>query len=742
MFLVCSGYVDLTDALVRLNMPPSQSLHPARKVLVLLFIVVGFWYLNWRLDSFNDAHPVFSRILYAAEVFGFLTALLNIFMTWRLTVREAQPPLAGMEVDVFIPTYNEDVDMVRRTALAARAMEYPHQTWILDDGDRAEMREMAASLGVRYLARADNVDAKAGNLNHALPHSEADFIATFDADHAPRRDFLTRTLGYFADETVAFVQTPQDFYNLDSFQNRTDPSTRVAWSEQSLFFRVIQRGKDYWNAAFYCGSCAVIRRQALDRIGGFATGTVTEDLHTSLRLHKQGYRSVYHDESLAYGVAPAKIEPFLKQRIRWGVGAMNVWRKEGILFTPGLSLAQRLNYMATVMAYFEGWQKAFFYFAPVYVLMAGAMPIAVDGSVFLMHFLPYILLNFLAFEEIARGYGRSFLIEQYNMARFASFAWSTLGVLRVRKRFGVTAKRLGERSHTLPYLAPHLLVIGLNATAIPVGILLFYSAGHLPQDGMWANVFWASVNAGLALLVVRFSRQRADNRRDEYRFRLPVAARLAGVLGTVDDLSPRGLSFYGAVGDAAIGKRMSLVLYLPDGPLAAEFEVRSAVSAENAGVQYIRLIGGTFPSLPQAEAQRIEQFLYGNNIQWELNRYQEDGLTPLQRLGWVPQASTAPTARHWASCEIVHRHDRVPRQIGLVGLLDGGKEVELLVSQALDPKLPLTMLMHSRLGLRVLNARAGTGDALTTGGGTLYRYRMRLENDVLEAPGELAALAA
>ncbi|HEX7970882.1 MAG TPA: glycosyltransferase family 2 protein [Thiobacillus sp.] len=725
-----------------MNKPASRPLHPARQFVVLLFIVVGFWYLHWRLGTFNEIHPVFSRILYAAEVFGFVTALLNVFMTWRLTVRRAPPPVAGLKIDVFIPTYNEDVEMVRRTALAARAMDYPHQTWILDDGARPAMRYMAASLGLHYLARSDNADAKAGNLNHALPHSQADFIVTFDADHAPRRDFLVKTLGYFADEKVAFVQTPQDFYNLDSFQNRTDPTRRVAWSEQSLFFRVIQRGKDYWNAAFYCGSCAVIRRQSLDRIGGFATGTVTEDLHTSLRLHKLGYRSVYHDESLAYGVAPAKIGPFLKQRVRWGVGAMNVWRKEGILFTRGLSLAQRVNYLATVLAYFDGWQKAFFYFAPVYVLMAGAMPIGVDGGVFLWHFVPYIALNFLAFEEIARGYGRSFLIEQYNMARFASFAWSTLGMFRIRTRFGVTAKKTSERSPMLPYLLPQMAVIGLNVAAIPVGILLFYSVGRLPQDGMWANVVWATINAGLALMVVRFTRRQSDNRRDEYRFHFPVAARLGGVLGTVDDLSPRGLSFYGSIGEPAVGTRLPLVLYLPDGPLQAELEIRSAVYAEQGSARYTRLVGGAFHGLPLAEEQRIEQFLYGSNIQRELNRYQEDSLTPLQRLAWVPKPAIPPAVRYWASCEISQQGMPTLQQIGLAGSLARKGEVELLVNQTLDSAHPLTLAVHSRSGIRTLRASVGESDVLPTGGGTLYRYRAHLEESSAVMRGELAAVAA
>jgi hypothetical protein len=239
-------------------------------------------------------------------------------------------------------------------------------------------------------------------------------------------------------------------------------------------------------------------------------------------------------------------------------------------------------------------------------------------------------------------------------------------------------------------------------------------------------------------LVVRFTRRQADNRRDEYRFRLPVAARLGGVLGTVDDLSPRGLSFYGVLGEPVVGTRLPLVLYLPDGPLATDFEIRSAVSAEHDGVQYTRLIGGTFPCLPLVEEQRIEQFLYGTNMQWALNRYQEDSLTPLQRLGWAPRTAPPPIARYWASCEIVQQGGRMPDQIGLVGSLDKQDEVELLVNQMLEPAHVLSLLVHSRTGSRTLHARVGTCDSLPTGGGTLFRYRMRLQ----EAAAELSAIVS
>ncbi len=239
---------------------------------------------------------------------------------------------------------------------------------------------------------------------------------------------------------MAFVQTPQDFFNLDSYQHRHDSGERSVWTEQSLFFRVIQRGKDTWNAAFFCGSCAVVRRSALDEIGGFATGTVTEDLHTSIRLHAKGWKSVYHAQPLAFGVAPESIEPFIGQRVRWGQGAMHVWRKEGILTHKGLTLAQRLNYLASVLTYFDGWQKGVMYLAPVIVLLSGTMPLLAGTPEFLLHFVPYYLLTFWVFEEVGRGYGRSLFIEQYNMARFAAFAWATLAWVFPRMKFRVTAK--------------------------------------------------------------------------------------------------------------------------------------------------------------------------------------------------------------------------------------------------------------------------------------------------------------
>jgi cellulose synthase (UDP-forming) len=368
------------------------SLSLAQRVLVALFVGIGVWYLSWRPAAFNPEAMVFSAVIYAAELFGFTCALLYLFMCWRLQTRTPLPAPADARVAVFVPTINESVDIVRRTLMAALRMKHASEVWLLDDGNRAAMRVLAQELGCRYLARTENSHAKAGNLNNALGHTDAEFIAIFDADHAPAAAFLEETLGFLSDERVAFVQTPQDFYNLDSFQHRLSRRDSLVWSEQSLFFRVIQPGKDRLNSAFFCGSCAVVRRAALDDIGGFATGTITEDIHTSLKLHTRGWRSVYYGRSLAFGLAPSNAMPFLKQRLRWGQGAMQVWRRERILLAHKLTLAQRLSYLATVLAYFEGWQRAIFFAAPVIVLTTGVMPILAVDREFVVHFIPYYLL--------------------------------------------------------------------------------------------------------------------------------------------------------------------------------------------------------------------------------------------------------------------------------------------------------------------------------------------------------------
>jgi len=610
---------------------PYQALGLPRQLVVWTTIFVTLWYMWWRLGTFNPEYPIFSRVLYGAEWFGFFTLVLHYFMVSKLTVREAPLPEPGMSVDVFVPTYNEPEEIVRRTLVNAIGMEYPHTTYLLDDGDRYEMRQLARDLGCEYIARDSNEHAKAGNLNNAMKYSTGEFIAIFDADHAPKSTFLLRTLGYFLDAKVAFVQTPQDFYNLDSYQHRVNKKTGRVWSEQSLFFRVIQRGKDYWNSAFFCGSCAIIRRSALEAIGGIATGTNTEDIHTSIRIHKYGFKSVYHSESLALGIAPSQMEPFLKQRIRWGQGAMQVWRKEGVIFNRHLTLAQKLNYVASMTIYLDGWQKAIFYITPVLVLFTGMMPLVTETSDFLIHFVPFFLLSIWCFEELGRGYGEMMYVEQYNMARCFAFCYATLGLFMGKLKFRVTSKKMTGSTRNFWYMVPQYAILASNLIAIPVGFYLYKTTAHLTYFSLLANMVWASLNLVLAGLVLTFSLARALYKRNNYRFAIPLAARINTKLGreyfaSIDDLSGAGM-FLLAPRELQLraGSTFEGAIFLPDGPMSFEATVRATHDSDSENT--LDGFGCEFVWKDKVARDRLERFLYGSDLEWHLHHMSEINFT-------------------------------------------------------------------------------------------------------------------
>ncbi len=607
----------------------------ATKILFILFVLAGGNYFLWRLTTLNENAWILSCLLLLAELYGVVTGLIHVMMTWRLTKRWAPDPRPGLSVDIFIPTYNEPVEIVRRTVAAAVAMDYPHVTWLLDDGNRQEMKVLAESLGARYLARGSSEDAKAGNLNFALQHASGQFVAIFDADHVPNKSFILRTLGYFEDEQVAFVQTPQDFYNTDSFQHRDNKKKGLVWTEQSLFFQVIQRGKDYWNAAFFCGSCAIARRSALEKIGGFATGTITEDLHTSIRLHKQGYRSVYHAQSLAFGIAPSTMEPFITQRIRWGQGAMQVWKKEGLLFAKGLTWAQRINYFASVITYFDGWQKGLLYFIPVITLLTGLMPVKAGFFELVIHLLPYIFLNYLLFEELARGYGQSLYIEQYNMSRYFAFALATLTLLTNKDlKFKVTDKEKLISSKK-KFLLPQLIVFYLNVFAIPVGVLSFYYLGHLPQDALFICLFWAVVNVMLSRSVINFSLNKSRSKRVDHRFSIPHVALLnvskdSSNLVMVTNVSSSGCKLVGNLSFTPKENDIFLMdVYMPHQTLPLKVCIKHVSFNES---HHAYEMGCVLLKDDQQSHLLLEKYLYGSDHQWVLHNLSEQDLTPLQYL--------------------------------------------------------------------------------------------------------------
>ena len=306
----------------------------ARVLVAAICLAVAVRYLAWRLlytllpAELMSGEGVWYLGIYVVELFAFLNYSIFYLILSRWVDRSSEADRREAElrrrpveqlpsVDVFIPTYNEGPDVLHRTILAALGIDYPKfQVWVLDDGGRDWLAEFCAENGANYVRRPDRRHAKAGNLNHALSVTSGDLFAIFDADFAASRNFLYRTVGFFDDARIGILQTPQHFFNPDPIQLNLGLS-RVLPDDQRLFFEVMAQCRDAWDCAFCCGSCSLQRREALEAIGGVPTGSITEDILSTMVLLRKGYITRYLNERLSMGLAAESLEGYFTQRTRW-----------------------------------------------------------------------------------------------------------------------------------------------------------------------------------------------------------------------------------------------------------------------------------------------------------------------------------------------------------------------------------------------------------------------------------------
>jgi len=590
------------------------------RTVAVVALVYGVYWVWWRWTNTMNTAPeaiIPSVLLLVAETWAVIGMGLFILLTWRLTDHKPPPAPPGRTVDVFITNYDEPLEVLRRTAIGARAIRYPHRTYLLDDGKREDVRAMADELGIGYVRRVGNQNAKSGNLNFAISQTSGEFILQLDADHVPHPDIVHRMLGYFEDPKVAIVQAPQDFYNVDSFTHVVNDEGRRLWEENRIFFSLIQPGRDHWNASFFCGSCGIIRRAALESIGGFASETIIEDMETTIRLQQAGWATRYHRETLAYGLAPGSAGAYHVQRMRWGQGAMQVLRKLKPLTMKGLTLPQRLAYFGGTAAYFEGWQKAVFYLMPLFFFFTGILPIAGNQEAFLFRLVPYITLCILAFELLSRGTGYILLSEKFTMVRVWTYMLAALAIFSKKPlKFNVTPK--GHSSVPRMAYMPQLTLLVLSAIA-PVWATVAWSQGWINYgaDGwgsvaFWMNSGWALWNFAFAFSVVRHS-LRMKQQRDDHRFaeQMPVEIRVEGaapvlVPAMTADLNPSGIGFRSTV-RVEPGARVSVDLPLGPQRVATTGQVRH-VAEERSHLGLVYMHGVEFDPLPVATRDVIEQY--------------------------------------------------------------------------------------------------------------------------------------
>lgn len=629
------------------------------RIVVLVTAILGLNYVVWRwLASVNWDAWWIAVPLVLAETYSLVDSLLFGMTMWRLKERgEPPPPEPDVTVDVLIATYNEPIDLVMRTARAAAAITYPHRTWVLDDGNRPEMRAAAEAEGIGWLTRSEDWTgkarhAKAGNLNNALLMTEGELLLILDADQVPLPEILDRTVGYFRDPTMALVQTPQWFVNV--------PPDDPLGSQAPLFYGPIQQGKDGWNAAFFCGSNAVIRRDALMQLGvsryadevetgvrralrtartvlrrarkdldpedgqvrsaldaieydvqrahqeleagdalmdvtyrfqqrvaavrremvaadltalesdlaaiaeleglaedgpaldlgaldrlsarefsplgavatvqalieavdvdlageaqpimPMATISVTEDMATCMRLHGLGWRTAYHDEVLAHGLAPEDLATMLTQRLRWAQGTMQVMLRENPLVQHRLSWPQRLMYFSTMWSYLSGFAALVYLAAPIVYLTIGVLPVQALSADFFIRLVPFLVVNQLLFFVVADG-RPTWRGQQYSLALFPTWIKSFTSafgnvVLGRSLDFAVTPKTKQASSGPAWHLVrPQLWAMGALVAAAVIGVVRI-GTGQANPPGTIFNLLWVAFDLAIFSVIIKAARYR------------------------------------------------------------------------------------------------------------------------------------------------------------------------------------------------------------------------------------------
>jgi cellulose synthase (UDP-forming) len=643
----------LLTLLMALAMARSSDSYLVTLTLMLMSMFCTFRYGYWRIAQvitfFQDPgkhwgalDAFFIGCLLMAEVYAFFILFLGYFQTiWPLRRAPVALPENAEEwphIDVIIPTFNEPLEVVRFTALGALNMDWPMEklhVYILDDGRRKEFERFAFEAGIGYKTRADNKHAKAGNINSALKTMDSPFVAIFDCDHVPTRSFLQMTMGWFQrDRKLAMLQTPHHFYSPDPFE-RNLGQFRLIPNEGELFYGVVQDGNDFWNATFFCGSCAVLRRTALDEVGGIAVETVTEDAHTSLRMQMKGWNSAYINIPQAAGLATERLSAHVGQRIRWARGMIQVLRTDNPLFAPGLKFPQRLCYFNAMMHFLYAVPRLIFLSAPLIFLLLNHTNVPGYWAAILAYALPHLTLSNVTNSRIQGEHRHSFWNEIYETVLSPYILLPTMMALINPKlgKFNVTAKGgLVKRTFFDARIAqPFLILLVFNILGLLAAIPRFFWFDRDRPGTVLMNVLWCLFNViilGVTTAVARELRQVRNTVR--INIITPVMAKLPSgrmVSGETMDMSSGGTSIrFSENLEAPPGSLIRLVFPLPAMPTDLP---ASVVSAEGA-VLRVR-----FENLTIAEQEVLTMVLYSRAdswLGWGESRESDDVLRSLSRI--------------------------------------------------------------------------------------------------------------
>lgn len=641
-------------ALVGLLKPFAHKLLPRIALMAIASIIVTRYFV-WRITSTLpdldlNLSFILAGLLLLTETYSILVFFLNAFIAADPVVRDLPPQVQAKDlptVDILVPSYNEPVEMLSITLSAAKNMIYPsklRRVVLCDDGGtdqrcnaadpalaasakdrRQQLQQLCRDLGVIYSTRERNEHAKAGNMSAALARMDGDLVVVFDADHVPSRDFLARTVGYFAQDPKLFlVQTPHFFINNDPIERNLG---LICPPENEMFYGKIHPGLDRWGGAFFCGSAAVLRRAALDSVGGFAGETITEDAETALEIHSKGWRSMYLDRAMIAGLQPETFASFIQQRGRWATGMMQMLILKNPLLRKGLSPLQRLCYINSMSFWLFPLIRLAYLVAPLTYLFFGVEIFVTTANEAAAYVLSYMAIVLLVQNAIFARQRWPLISEIYEIAQAPYLAGAILRtVLRPRAaKFNVTAKdeTLAE-DYISPIYRPLLILFALTLAGV-FALVVRWIAFPGDRSVLFVVGIWAVLNTLLVSLSLRAVAEKQQRRAaPRVSMREPATVSWPGIDGplpaSVIDASTSGIGIELAGGGALrVPPLLSEVVVRPSFPHAPHLErdvrarlLKTSSAASGATVLNLKFV----PEQAIDVREAVAHLIFGSSDRW------------------------------------------------------------------------------------------------------------------------------
>ena len=584
-----------------------------RKILIISNSIVSLVYIMWRITTLSY-YSVLSFILSVALLIAEILGLMQLFTFQYLFMKKYQVEIKTLNdfgnkdlpnVDILICTYNEGVNLLEKTIAAAKNMTYPVEKmkiYVCDDGRRNEVKALCKDYNVGYITRDSNEGAKAGNINNALTKTTGELFAVLDADMLPKKNFLERTIGYFIDENVAFIQTPQVYYNQDMYQYNLK---RKVPNEQDFFMRDIQDARASINAVLHVGTNAIFRKRCVLEIGGYPTSSITEDMAVGMLLQEKKFRTIFINEVLVLGLSASTFTDLVQQRDRWCRGNIQVIREYNPLFRKGLTIGQKIAYFDGVLYWFSSIQKMIYVISPLIYLLFAIIIINTTMDKLILYYVPFILGQLLIFSAISPKTRNIKWAHFYEIAMAPHITFSVIKeIFMLKIKFNVTPKeQTYEKAHFQARIVmPHIVLAALTILSWIIGTI-YLKENKIDLEAYFINTFWSAYNFIGIIIALRVAYQKPmfrvtervkvnkNNKAEIYKDKSKI------VKGTIKNISERGIGIYTDNPDYfKINDKVQIKFWDKDNELLLSAEVKR---------KHKSLLGLEFNRLSPTEMQNI-----------------------------------------------------------------------------------------------------------------------------------------